>query len=153
MSPKHKSTASESTWVFATGLECPLSLCVSVTQLCPTLCDPMDCSPVRPLYPWDSTGVGCHSLFQGIFLTRGSNPGLPHCRQTLLPSEPPGNPLKRKKTPLNTSHLKYPNSSLVLREGLCYLLKDALPRMLIPNTFCVFFFIWCIPINIARNSS
>ena len=29
------------------------------------------------------TGVGCHSLLQGIFLTQGSNPGLPHCRQIL----------------------------------------------------------------------
>ena len=58
--------------------------------------------------------MGCPFLLQGIFLTRGSNPGLPHCRQTLLPSEPPGNPLKRKKTPLNTSHLKYPKSCLTL---------------------------------------
>ena len=31
---------------------------------------------------------GCHFLLQGIFLTQGSNPGLPHCRQMLLPSEP-----------------------------------------------------------------
>ena len=28
----------------------------------------------------------------GIFLTQESNPGLPHCRQT-LPSEPPGKPI------------------------------------------------------------
>ena len=28
-------------------------------------------------------GVGSHSLFQGIFLTQGSNPGLLHCRQSL----------------------------------------------------------------------
>ena len=38
------------------------------------------------LSPWDSpgknTGVGCHSLFQGIFLTQGSNPS-PACRQIL----------------------------------------------------------------------
>ena len=27
--------------------------------------------------------VSCHSLLQGIFLTQGSNPGLPHCRQIL----------------------------------------------------------------------
>ena len=37
--------------------------------------------------PWDflgkSTGVGCHFLLQGIFPTQGSNPDLPHCRQTL----------------------------------------------------------------------
>ena len=27
--------------------------------------------------------MGCHCLLQGIFPTQGSNPGLPHCRQTL----------------------------------------------------------------------
>ena len=36
---------------------------------------------------WDSpgqnTGVGSHSLLQGIFPTQGSNPGLLHCRQIL----------------------------------------------------------------------
>ena len=59
-----------------------------VAQSCLTLCDSMDCSlPGRLLSPWNfpskSTGVGCHFLRQGIFLTQGSNPGLPHCRQTL----------------------------------------------------------------------
>ena len=43
--------------------------------------------PVRLLCPWDSpgknTGVGCHSLLQGIFLTQGYNPVLRHCRQIL----------------------------------------------------------------------
>ena len=37
--------------------------------------------------PWNSpgknTGVGSHSLLQGIFSTQGSNPGLPHCREIL----------------------------------------------------------------------
>ena len=27
---------------------------------------------------------------QGVFPTQGLNPGLPHCRWTLIPSEPPG---------------------------------------------------------------
>ena len=44
--------------------------------------------------PWNSlgqnTGVGSLSLLQGLFPTQGSNPGLPHCRQSLLPFEPPG---------------------------------------------------------------
>ena len=39
------------------------------------------------LCPWDflgkNTGVGCCFLLQEIFPTQGSNPGLPHCRQTL----------------------------------------------------------------------
>ena len=29
------------------------------------------------------TGMGCHLLLQGIFLTQGSKPGVPHCRQIL----------------------------------------------------------------------
>ena len=43
--------------------------------------------PIRLLCPWDfpgkSAGVDCRILLQGIFLTQGLNPGLPHCRQTL----------------------------------------------------------------------
>ena len=59
----------------------------SDTQLCPTLCDPVDCSPPGPSVHGDSpgknTGVGWHALLQGIFPTQGSNTGLPHCRQIL----------------------------------------------------------------------
>ena len=40
-------------------------------QTCPTLCNPMD---HRLFCPWNflgkNTGVGCHSAFQGIFLSR-----------------------------------------------------------------------------------
>ena len=43
--------------------------------------------PARLLCPWKSpgnnTGVGYHSLLQGIFPTQGLNPGLLHCRQML----------------------------------------------------------------------
>ena len=58
-----------------------------VTQSCPTLCDPIDYSPLGSSVHGDSpgknTGVGCHALLQGIFPTQGSNPGLPPCRQIL----------------------------------------------------------------------
>ena len=41
---------------------------------------PHGLKPARRLCPWDfpskNTGVGCHSLLQGIFLTQGSNPYL-----------------------------------------------------------------------------
>ena len=33
--------------------------------------------------PGKNTGVGCHFLLQGIFLTHKFNPALPHCRQSL----------------------------------------------------------------------
>ena len=50
------------------------------------------------LYPWKSPGkgVGCHSLLQGIFLTQGSNQGLPHCRQTLYCLSHQGSPLNTR---------------------------------------------------------
>ena len=52
--------------------------------------------PTRLLHLWNfpgkSTGVGCHFLLQGIFPTRGLNPGLPHCRQTLYHLSLQGSP-------------------------------------------------------------
>ena len=51
---------------------------------------PHGLQPTRLLCPWDSpgknAGVGCHTLLQGIFLTRGSNSHLLqlwHCRKIL----------------------------------------------------------------------
>ena len=61
-------------------------LCL-VVQSCLTLCNPMDCSlpgsSINGDSPSKNTGVGCHFLLQGIFLTQELNPGLPHCRQIL----------------------------------------------------------------------
>ena len=39
-----------------------------------------------------NTGVGSHSLLQGIFPIQGSNPGLPHCRQILYQLSHRGSP-------------------------------------------------------------
>ena len=62
------------------------NLCLSVAQSCPTLCNPMCCSPL---------GSSLHGILQarywsglpfpspGIFSTQGLNPGLLHCRQIL----------------------------------------------------------------------
>ena len=109
-------------------------MCV-VTQSCPALFDPMNCSPpgfsihgipqarilewvamlppggsshpgIKPRSPAlqaDSlpseppgkpmnTGEGSLSLLQGIFLTQGSNPGLPHCRWILYHLSHQGSP-------------------------------------------------------------
>ena len=65
--------------------------------------------PTRLLCPWGSlaknTGVGCHALLQGIFLTQGSNPYL----LCLLPwpvgslaLAPPGKPLYQLMYTLNS---------------------------------------------------
>ena len=58
--------------------------------------DPMDYSPARIPCPWDSpgksTGVGCHFLLQGIFLTQGSNSHLLHCQVGSLLLNQQGSP-------------------------------------------------------------
>ena len=45
-------------------------------------CPIMDCHPpgssVHEIFPGKNTGVGCHFLLQGIFLTQGSKPRLLH---------------------------------------------------------------------------
>ena len=69
-------------------------------QLYPTLCNPVNCSPPGSFVQWHApgknTGVGCHGLLQGIFLTQGSNPPSPlwllHRQTHSLPLVPPGKP-------------------------------------------------------------
>ena len=44
----------------------------AVTKLCLTLSDPMNCGLLCPWdFPGKNTGVGCHFLLQGVFLTQG----------------------------------------------------------------------------------
>ena len=67
-----------------------------VTQLCPTLCDPIDCCPPGSSVHGDSPGrntrVGCHGLLQGILPTQGSNTWSLALQADSLPSEPSGKP-------------------------------------------------------------
>ena len=50
-------------------------------------------------FPGKSTGVGCHFLLQRIFPTQRSNPGVPHCRQTLyhLSHDQPRQHIKKQR--------------------------------------------------------
>ena len=76
-------------------------LCL-VTQSCPTLCYPNDCSPpgssVHRDSPSKNTGVGCHALLQGIVPSQGSNPGLPHSRRILYHLSHQGSHWRRMDT-------------------------------------------------------
>ena len=75
-----------------------MSACVHAKSLqsCLTLWDTMDHSLLVSSLLCDSpgknTGVGCHALLQGIFPTRGYNPGLPHCRRILYHLSHQGSP-------------------------------------------------------------
>ena len=88
-------------WILYTpGLGHYCHITVKVTQSCPTLCDPMDCT-----VPWNSpgqnTGVGSLSLLQGIFPAQGLNPGLAHCRWILYQ-------LSHKRSPRILELVAYP---------------------------------------------
>ena len=50
-------------------------------------------APLSMEHSHQNTGVGCHSLLQGIFRTQGLNPGLPHCSQILHCLSHQGSPL------------------------------------------------------------
>ena len=71
-------------------------VCCSVAQPCLTLCDPMDYiahqAPLSRDSPSKNTGVGCHFLLQGIFLTQGSKPVSPALGGRFFTTKPPGKP-------------------------------------------------------------
>jgi len=73
--------------------------CCCVTSVVSDSVRPHKRQPTRLPRPWDSpgknTGVGCHALLQGIFLTQGLNLcllGLLHWQVGSLPLAPPGKP-------------------------------------------------------------
>ena len=115
----------------------------SVAHSCPTLCDPMGCSPpgssVHGILQARS-GVRCHAPPPGDLPKPGWNPGLPHCRQIcyclsdqgticvhihLLPPEPPSHHCppscaSRSSQSTELSSLHYTSTS----HWLCVLLSS-----------------------------
>ena len=88
-------------------LSCGLLAC-SVTSVISYSLQLHGLQPTRLLCPWDfpgvNTGVGCHFLVQGIFLTQGSDLCLLcllHWQADFLPLVPPGRPPHR---PVQFSH-------------------------------------------------
>ena len=80
--------------------QCWVFFCCLLAKSCPTLLQFHGLRPIRFLCPWDfpgkNTGVGHHSLLQGIFLIQGSNLHLLHWQTDCLPlghGKPQGTPL------------------------------------------------------------
>ena len=94
-----------------------------VAQSCPTLCNHMGCSLTRLLCLWNysgkSIGVGCLFLLQAVFPTQGSNPDLPHCRQTLYHMSHQWSHISLKFSPKSIHSLK-----ANLSESLIWAQKD-----------------------------
>ena len=101
----HTHTYTHPTKLFPLRAQCFLPSSISIIQNtnqmkslgCVQLCNPIDCSlpgsSVHGIFPGKNTGVGCHSLLQGIFPNPGIEPGSPALQADYLPSEPPGKPI------------------------------------------------------------
>ena len=87
-------------WLRGRGPQLGCAVLCPVAPSCPTLRDPMDCSPAKLLCLWDfsgkNTGVGCHFLIQGIFPTQGWNLHLLRFLHLLVSSLPPAGLLTSK---------------------------------------------------------
>ena len=91
---------------------------IEVSQSFPTICNQWAVACTKLLCPWNSpgknTGVGCHFLLQGIFLTQGLNPGLTHCRQTLYRLSHQGSLFAGR----NTNNLRYADDTTLTEESV-----------------------------------
>ena len=83
--------------IFACTLGCVHAY--EVTLVVSNSLQPYELSPARLLCPWESpvknTGVGSHSLFQGVFLTQEMEPASitsPALAGRFYTAEPPGKP-------------------------------------------------------------
>ena len=114
-----------------------------VTQLCPTLCNPMDFnlpgSSVHGDSPGKSTGVGCHALLQGIFPAHRWNPGLSNCLHILYHLSHQGSPwiLERVAYPFSRGSFRPRNQIRVSCMQVISLLAE-LPRKPRFNIFLVY---------------
>ena len=85
--------------------------------------------PTWLLCPWDfpgkNTGVGCHFLLQGIFLTQGLNPHLLHCKRILNPLNHWGSMCEHRHASISLLTYIYIYNKFILSLYLyLYLLKE-----------------------------
>ena len=81
-------------------------------------------------FPGQNTEVGSLSLLQVIFPTQGSNPGLPHRRQTLYQ-------LSHKGSPRILEWEAYPFSDSGIEPGSPALQADSLPTELLGKPIAI----------------
>ena len=97
---------------------------------------PMGYQPTRLLCPCsspgNSTGVGCHALLQGIFLTQGLNPGLLHCRQILYCLSHQGSPASLQ--------ISIVNKNVRESKNLCFIFQRGCQISWEKHSYCVFIF-------------
>ena len=119
-----------------------LCVCTQSLQSCLTLCDHMDCSLPGSsvqgiLQSGKNTGVGCHALLQGIFLTQGSNLHLLcllHWQVGSLSLAPNEEPI------VVTTAINFESNSISLSGYCCYIRKLVATLL---NFIFINIKIWC----------
>ena len=118
------------------------SCCCSVAQSCPTLCDPMDCSPPGPSVHGISRQEHWSELpftSPGDLPDPGTEPVSPALAGGLLMTEPPGKPLQPldfRSNPHGGASNTLPFTAQHRLPGLCSRLLPVSP----PSDFMTFFF-------------
>ena len=118
------------------------NFCYLIAKSCLTLFfNPHGLWPARLFCPWDfqgmNTGVGCHSLLEGIFPTQGLNLhllSLLHWHTAFfffffLTTKPPGKPQQRITWPQKCWSWAILNQT-VIPKGSCYL-QHCIPRLVL----------------------
>ena len=112
-------------------------VCCLVAQSCPTVCDPMDCSPPGSSVRGQNTRAGCHFLLQGVFLTLGSSPHVLPRQAESLPLSHQGTRERSGFGPLNSRFPVAESSGRVLtahrQPGALWRMNHALSRPPIPH--------------------
>ena len=127
-------------------------------QSCMTLLQPYRLQLTRLLCPWDSpsknTGVGCHTILQGIFLTQGSNLCLPcllHWQGGSLPLAPPGGSRLAELVLSKIHRGNLISRSLLASHGLLEIIGILACRHL--NPVSEFMFTWhSVPLHIISST-
>ena len=81
------------------------------------------------IYFTKNTGVGSHSLPQGIFPTQGSNPGLQHCWQILYGLRHHTNPANTLQDPCTWRSNVQSSNAVIFLQLLEYLRPLQLPSL------------------------
>ena len=117
----------------------------------------MDCSPPGSSFPGKNTGVGCHFLLQGIFMTQGLNPHLLcllHWQASSLPPAPPGKPWKAPAIISIKCHVPSSSSAFCNQVFVCpfihYLTPLLVPSLLDKENYASLTILYTINIQINK---
>ena len=114
-------------------------MCFKFNVSCSVVSDSLQAHRLKPsrlLCPWNSpgknTGVGSHSLLQGIFLTQGFIPGLLHCRWLL-------HHLNHHGSPKCTLYINYSSIKVWKIYGIVYTIMNKIINAFIIYNYTIIF--------------